>query len=123
MDQRQCPWCRETIRADARKCRYCGSRLDARFALGDWQRQRADRKLAGVCAAVADRLDLPLPAVRAGFILLALFHGLGAVLYVALWFVTPNRPGAPTGLDRCLGAWRSLVGEDPRRESGWSDPD
>jgi phage shock protein PspC (stress-responsive transcriptional regulator) len=79
-----------------------------------WHRDYADRKLAGVACAVAENLGVSVSLVRAGFVLLAFFHGFGVLLYAALWFVIPRTPGASSGVDRVIDAVRTLFGEPPR---------
>jgi len=46
--------------------------------------------LLGVCGAVAQRLSLPTILVRVIFVLLALFHGFGLLLYGILWALIPG---------------------------------
>ncbi len=84
---------------------------DRRRPLSEWHRGGAERRLAGVCTALARELDVPLPAVRAAFVLGVALPGirvLAAALYLALWFVTPNAPGEPSGLDRVIVAVEEL---------------
>jgi phage shock protein PspC (stress-responsive transcriptional regulator) len=84
---------------------------DRRRPLSEWHRGGAERRLAGVCTALARELDVPLPAVRAAFVLGVALPGirvLAAGLYLALWFVTPNAPGEPSGLDRVIVAVEEL---------------
>ena len=57
------------------------------------RRPRDGRLVAGVCAGLAAQLAVPVNAVRATFVLLALLGGLGVVLYATLWIATPV--GAP----------------------------
>ena len=54
---------------------------------------------------------MPLPAVRAAFVLAVALPGiriLAAGLYVALWFVMPPAAGEPSGLDRAVVAFEDL---------------
>jgi len=48
------------------------------------------RVIAGVAKGVADRLDLPLWVVRAGFVGLTLLGGFGLALYGAGWLLIPG---------------------------------
>jgi phage shock protein PspC (stress-responsive transcriptional regulator) len=96
--------------------------------LRDMHRNRPERRLAGVCAALSDELSLPLPLVRAGFLIGALIPAINSlviVLYLALWFVTPPAYGERSGLDRVVSALRDLFGVDHaearRRERVSSD--
>ncbi|WP_156760604.1 PspC domain-containing protein [Microbacterium karelineae] len=53
-------------------------------------RPRADRMVAGVCAAVARRFDLSPKVVRALTIVGLLFFGWTLPAYIALWIVIPT---------------------------------
>ncbi len=55
------------------------------------QRPRRGKVIAGVCAAVADRLGLSRGVVRLGFVLFGLF-GVGELVYIALWILVPKAP-------------------------------
>ncbi|QIK63997.1 PspC domain-containing protein [Leucobacter viscericola] len=52
-------------------------------------RSRDDRVVAGVCSGLATHLSLPVMAVRIGMLVLALFGGAGALLYLWLWITVP----------------------------------
>lgn len=82
-----------------------------RRKLAEWQRGGAERRLAGVCAAIARQLELPLPLVRALFIVAAVVpstRSAAVLLYLALWFLTPPEHGEPSGLDRVVNAVSSF---------------
>ena len=84
-----------------------------RRPLSEWHRSGPERRLAGVCMALARELDIPLPAVRAAFVLAVALPGirvLAAGLYLALWFVTPPEPDEPSALDRALIMIEDLFG-------------
>jgi phage shock protein PspC (stress-responsive transcriptional regulator) len=95
-------------------------------SLREMHRNRPERRLAGVCAALADHLGLPLPVVRAAFLLGALIpstSGPVILLYLAIWFVTPPALGERSGLDRVIETLRDLfgVGGARRRDDLGSD--
>jgi signal transduction histidine kinase len=55
-------------------------------------REPADRVVAGVAAGIAAHLGASVVLVRVGFVALAAFNGLGALLYAAFWAVLPMPP-------------------------------
>jgi phage shock protein PspC (stress-responsive transcriptional regulator) len=119
---KNCPYCAEEIRAEAVRCRYCRSSLEG-SPLSGWRRDHADRRLAGVCSAVAHGLHLPLALVRLGFIILTFVHLLGAIAYAALWLAIPAREGEDPILEMFLQEGRSLcrrVRGDRHRRGGSS---
>jgi phage shock protein C len=59
---------------------------------GRLYRSRSDRMVAGVCAGLAQYLNVDPVIVRLGFVALALTTGLGFLAYIALAVVAPNRP-------------------------------
>lgn len=89
-----CPWCAEPIRAEAVKCRHCGSILDASGARAlsePWFRPRDGRMLAGVCAGLAEQFGISVTIVRLAFALGAFFSaGIFLVVYLALWLAMPD---------------------------------
>jgi len=105
---RQCPYCAETVRAEATLCRHCRSRIVG-LDPARWHRDHPERRVAGVATAVAHALALPLGGVRLGFILLTFFHFLGPALYGALWLVIPFAPGDEPPFARALARGRGLV--------------
>ena len=111
-EMKLCPWCAEQVRAEAIKCKHCGSRLDAGGLAGDWARSAQDRMLAGVCGGLAAQFGVPTALVRLAFVLMSLFFGgVGLVIYVVLWVVMPVEEGLdPVVLER----WE----EPPARHRG-----
>lgn len=84
-----------------------------RRPISEWHRSGPERRLAGVCMALARELDVPLPAVRTAFVLAIALPGirlLAAGLYLVLWFVTPPAPDEPAALDRVVLVAEDLLG-------------
>jgi signal transduction histidine kinase len=54
-------------------------------------RSPSDKVVAGVAAGLAAHLGAPVLLIRAAFVVLAMFNGLGAIMYAALWAVL-SRP-------------------------------
>jgi phage shock protein C len=60
-------------------------------------RSRSDRMLGGVAGGLAAYFGIDPLIVRVIFAVLALFNGLGVILYVALWLIVPNEDSVATG--------------------------
>lgn len=120
-ETRPCPYCAEEVPATAARCRYCRSRLGT-LDPERWQREHPERHLAGVAAAVAHGMTLPVGAVRLGFLVLTFVHLVGPVLYGALWAIIPFAPGCESLLERGLrhaqGLLRGLFGTPPAGGTG-----
>jgi len=100
--RRPCPYCAEDIAAAAIRCPHCRSRL-ATFDPSAWRRDHAERRVAGVAAAVAHATAVPVGAVRVGFAALTFVHLLGPALYGLGWLLIPRAAGAPSVVERTFG--------------------
>ena len=52
-------------------------------------RSGRDKKIAGVCAGVANYLDMDPTIVRVIWGVLAFCYGVGIVAYIILWIIAP----------------------------------
>jgi len=106
-EMRVCPYCAESIRSEAIKCRYCGSMVSAFPLVGEWVRKENGRMIAGVCAGLAERFAISVTVIRLAFVLGFLFSGgAAAILYVVLWVIMPlelPRDLGDPGFDEPLG--------------------
>ncbi len=85
-----CNHCGKTSPDDARVCAYCGAPMAGVVAERRLVRPRTGRRIAGVCAGVAQYYGWSVTTVRLLWLLLFLFAGTGGLLYLILWVVMPN---------------------------------
>ncbi len=53
---------------------------------------RSDNKmLGGVCAGIAEYLDLDPTVIRVVWVLMVFFAGVGILLYIILWLIMPKK--------------------------------
>jgi phage shock protein C len=55
-------------------------------------RSRGDRRVAGVCAGVADYLGVDATLVRIAWVLFAIAGGPGVLLYIIMAAIVPEEP-------------------------------
>jgi phage shock protein C len=58
-------------------------------------RSSTDKKIAGVCAGLAEYFDLDPTIVRVIWLLAVFFAGTGLLVYLILWIVLPLAPATP----------------------------
>jgi phage shock protein PspC (stress-responsive transcriptional regulator) len=91
-DTKRCPFCAEDVRAEAIRCKHCGTWLCENPLQHEWFRSR-DGRIAGVCAGLGEEFHISVTLIRVLFVLATIFSGgLGLIVYIALWFIMPKRP-------------------------------
>jgi phage shock protein C len=99
-----CPSCQKNIADYSNYCYNCGARQTVTAAPGPGvancshkrlMRSSTDKKIAGVCAGLADYFDLDATIIRLCWLLLLFFVGTGLLAYIVLWIVLPIAPPEP----------------------------
>ena len=62
-------------------------------------RSRSDRWIAGVCGGLGAYFNVDSNAIRVAFILLALWQGVGILMYVLMMLIIPDEPVAEIAAD------------------------
>lgn len=87
-----CNYCGKSIQDDANVCAYCGTRVGSVIGRKRLVRPREGRKVAGVCAGMAEYFDLDVSLVRVVWLILAFMTGVGFIGYIVAWIVMPEEP-------------------------------
>jgi phage shock protein C len=89
-----CNACGKIIAEDGRFCSYCGNVVGVPLTPRKLMRSRADRKIGGVCAGLAQYLELDTSLVRILWFFITLACGIvpGLVAYVLAWIIIPEEP-------------------------------
>lgn len=87
-----CNYCGKVIQDDANVCAYCGTRVGSVLARKRLIRPRAGRKIAGVCAGVAEYFDLDVTLVRVLWLVVSFTTVIGLISYPIAWIVMPEEP-------------------------------
>jgi phage shock protein C len=63
-------------------------------AVSKLQRSRADRKIAGVCAGLAEHLGIDVTLMRLIWVFVVVMTGIfpGVIVYLLAWMVMPEEP-------------------------------
>ena len=89
-----CNACGKTISEDGRYCSYCGNVVGTQPTPKKLMRSRTDRKIAGVCAGLAQYLDLDTSLVRILWFFVGIVSGIfpGIIAYILAWIIIPEEP-------------------------------
>ncbi len=85
-----CTVCGKANPDDARVCAYCGATIAGATTPRRLVRPRQGRRIAGVCAGLAEYYGWNVTSIRLVWLLLILFGGTGGLLYLIMWIVMPN---------------------------------
>lgn len=113
MNDKPCPQCFQSIDGRASRCNHCGARQADATPL---HRDVKGRMLAGVCAAVAQQLNLDVALVRVLFAIFAMATvGMAFSFYMLMWLLTPYELGGVAPAERFLRSLGSLFNRDASR--------
>ena len=89
-----CNACGKDIAEDGRFCSYCGTVVGIAPTSKKLMRPSGERKIAGVCAGVAQYFDLDVSIVRILCFFITLATGIcpGVVTYLLAWTIVPSEP-------------------------------
>lgn len=94
-----CPNCQKDIAIGSKYCYACGAKQPETPGLSPatggkkrLMRSSTDKKIAGVCAGLADYFDMDPTIIRVLWLLAICFAGTGILAYLIFWIVLPVAP-------------------------------
>jgi phage shock protein PspC (stress-responsive transcriptional regulator) len=104
-----CVRCHKDLADEASYCPHCGARqhaaTESAWASRRLVRVTSQEKIAGVCAGIADYLDVDVTLVRAVWLALSIVPGAivgGVLAYILAWMVMPEGQATRLALNRRL---------------------
>ena len=97
-----CPNCSKDIAIGSKFCYNCGAKQPESGSQGfspatgapkKLMRSSTDKRIAGVCAGLADYFDMDPTIIRLVWVLFLICGGTGLLAYIILWIVLPLAPG------------------------------
>ncbi len=88
-----CTQCGVELRETDRFCSQCGRSTGVSAPGANREPlvlDKANKKIAGVCAGLARYMDMDVTLVRIVFLVLALGTGIGFIAYLVAWLLMPN---------------------------------
>lgn len=104
---KNCPYCAEILRDEARICPFCRSPLTETSPLEAY-RDHPERQLAGVAAGLARSLGISVTFLRLLFIIFTFASFVAPFVYAALWLLMPFEAGGTSPLGRLVGKLEGL---------------
>ncbi|MFQ5817220.1 MAG: PspC domain-containing protein [Terriglobia bacterium] len=92
-----CHSCKREIVEASAYCYHCGTRQTAPQSPPAaipkrLMRSRRDKKIAGVCAGLADYFEFDVTLIRIVWLLVVFLGGTGLLAYLVCWIVMPLAP-------------------------------
>jgi phage shock protein PspC (stress-responsive transcriptional regulator) len=110
-----CHRCQQEISDDAQYCAACGAAQQPASAPPGARRltrSLGDAKIAGVCAGLADYLDVDVTLIRLVWVVLSIVPGMilgGVLAYLLAWLVMPESPTSAVRVETGRRLFRSMA--------------